>query len=119
MIAANQHFIILASDGIWDQITASEAVKFIESHKFNEPAACSALVTEAAHRWLRRRNGLSDDVTAVIIYLNGSSNNPGDSSTILPPALNANTSSPSSNSPNAASGGAVSANTPLLTATTT
>jgi hypothetical protein len=64
-----QHFILMASDGVWDQMSSAEAAKFIEAHKCAD-SACAALVQECASRWLRRRGGLSDDISAVVVYLN-------------------------------------------------
>jgi serine/threonine protein phosphatase PrpC len=69
LITGSQHFIVVASDGVWDQMSPPEVAAFIEQHKYSD-SACTALVQECATRWLRRRDGISDDISAIIIYLN-------------------------------------------------
>lgn len=63
-------FVILASDGVWDWVPSSEAVRFVGARRQRkEPpqAVAEALVRLAARRWAVR-DAVTDDITAVVVY---------------------------------------------------
>jgi len=63
-------FLILASDGVWDWVPSSEAVRFVAARraaKESPQTVAEALVRLAARRWAVR-DAVTDDVTAVIVY---------------------------------------------------
>lgn len=63
-------FVILASDGVWDWVPSSEAVRFVGARRQGkEPpqAVAEALVRLAARRWAVR-DAVTDDITAVVVF---------------------------------------------------
>jgi serine/threonine protein phosphatase PrpC len=65
------HVLLLCSDGVWEFITADEAVKYVAAH---EPAkamfAAEQLAKEAWDRWIKEEGGaVVDDITVVLKYL--------------------------------------------------
>ncbi|GAB0489597.1 hypothetical protein MMPV_000821 [Pyropia vietnamensis] len=63
-------FVILASDGVWDWVPSSEAVRFVGARRQRkEPpqAVAEALVRLAARRWAVR-DAVTDDITAVVVF---------------------------------------------------
>ena len=61
--------LIVATDGLWDQLSNSEAVN-IASNYSNPGEAVGALVEEARRRWLEREKNV-DDITVCVVYLQG------------------------------------------------
>lgn len=71
-LGANDKFMILASDGVWEFMTSQEVVDFVgRMHREGHPAkeASESLVREAVRRW-RRNEVVVDDTTAVVMYMN-------------------------------------------------
>jgi len=69
-ISANDSFLVIASDGVWEFMTSQEVVEFVaERRREGESAnaAADALVREAVRRW-RRFEAVVDDTTAVVVY---------------------------------------------------
>ncbi|BDA44065.1 probable protein phosphatase 2C 73 [Coccomyxa sp. Obi] len=62
----NDHFLILASDGVWEFMDNQEAVNIVSSCSDDE-TACSKLVAAAHEKWMEQENGSADDITAVIV----------------------------------------------------
>lgn len=63
-------FVILASDGVWDWVPSSEAVRFVgarRQRKESPQAVAEALVRLAARRWALR-DAVTDDITAVVVF---------------------------------------------------
>lgn len=61
--------LIVATDGLWDQLSNSEAVNIAANH--SEPGeAVSALLDEARSRWLEREKNV-DDITVCVVFLQG------------------------------------------------
>ena len=61
--------LIVATDGLWDQLTNAEAVD-IAAGCAEPNLAVAALVEEARARWLRREKSV-DDITVCVAYLQG------------------------------------------------
>lgn len=66
------HVLLLCSDGVWEFITADEAVALVSDHP---PAkamlAAERLAKEAWDRWIREEGGsVVDDITCILVHLN-------------------------------------------------
>uniref|UniRef100_A0A1J3J974 protein-serine/threonine phosphatase n=1 Tax=Noccaea caerulescens TaxID=107243 RepID=A0A1J3J974_NOCCA len=72
-ISPKDHFIILASDGIWDVISNQEAIEVV-SATAERPKAAKRLVEQAVRAWKKKRRGFAmDDMSAVCLFLHSSS----------------------------------------------
>lgn len=68
-LAPRDRALVLATDGVWDVLSADEAAALVEGAACAE-AACAELVAEAARRWREEsRSGSVDDITAVVVKL--------------------------------------------------
>lgn len=65
--------LVLASDGVWDHVTSQEAVEI--AGRVDDPKAAAREITGIARqRWQIATDGqMSDDITAVVVRLNGDS----------------------------------------------
>jgi len=61
--------LIVATDGLWDQVTNSEAVNIAANYS-DPQLAVSALIAEARDRWLARDRNV-DDITVCVVHLQG------------------------------------------------
>ena len=71
-VQANDLFLILASDGVWEFIENDEAVQIVEHfHSKGLPAldACRYLIAKAALCWRKFEGDYRDDITAIVVYL--------------------------------------------------
>lgn len=65
-------FMILGSDGIWDQLSSKEAVDIAGKHMMDPNSAAREIAGVARKRWHTQTGGqLSDDITAVVVRLDG------------------------------------------------
>ncbi|KAH9602068.1 hypothetical protein KSS87_007006 [Heliosperma pusillum] len=72
-IDINDQFAILATDGVWDVISNEQAVQIVSSAPSREHSA-KTLVKYAANAWKSKRPGIAmDDISAICLYLHGSS----------------------------------------------
>jgi serine/threonine protein phosphatase PrpC len=67
---AEDRFMILASDGVWEFIYSQEAVDIVakslrEGNTVTQ--ACQELIEQAAQRWAEEEGDYRDDITAVIV----------------------------------------------------
>ncbi len=71
-IRREHRMIVLASDGVWDQITNEEVAKMAFRYSENSTleAAVNAIISEARTRWTNAGQHV-DDVTCIIVLLNG------------------------------------------------
>lgn len=70
-LGAQDSFIVLASDGVWEFMTSQEVVDFIGRMRREGRSASDAsdaLVREAVRRW-RRNEVVVDDTTAVVMWM--------------------------------------------------
>lgn len=70
-LQANDSFLVLASDGVWEFMPSQEVADFVGRLRREGVApkeAADALVRESVRRW-RRNEVVVDDTTAVIVYL--------------------------------------------------
>ena len=67
-ISADDEFMIIASDGVWEFIDSDEAVNIVKrdlhrgAHK-----ACEILIETAKQRWRDEEGDYRDDITAVVV----------------------------------------------------
>lgn len=66
----DDEFLILATDGVWEFVSSSEAVEIVANslHK-GATKACRALIEAAAARWHDEEGDYRDDITALVIRL--------------------------------------------------
>lgn len=73
---AQDKFIILASDGLWDMISEQDCAEIV-NHTISEgnhaKLASQALVEEATKRWKSKGNNI-DDISVIVILLNNKHN---------------------------------------------
>ena len=70
--AATDQFIIVASDGVWEFLTAEDAVTIVQGAKAqgkDANSACQSLILKAALAWREHEGDYRDDITAVVAYL--------------------------------------------------
>jgi len=64
-------FIVIASDGVWEFISNEEIAKIVRPFydAKNAEKAAEAVVKESYLRWKREEEGIVDDITCVIVFL--------------------------------------------------
>ncbi|GAV74091.1 PP2C domain-containing protein, partial [Cephalotus follicularis] len=63
ILSAEDEFLVMASDGLWDVVSNAEVVNIMRD-TVKEPAMCSKrLATEAAER------GSKDNITVIVVFL--------------------------------------------------
>ena len=68
----NDKILVIASDGLWDRFTNNEVMMRIVNGYYNTrdaDGAVNALIKESVERW-NREQGMVDDITIVIAFLN-------------------------------------------------
>ncbi|PON61965.1 Protein phosphatase [Parasponia andersonii] len=72
-ITTKDHFVILASDGVWDVVSNQEAVEIVWSSPDKEKSA-RRLVECAALAWKSKRRGIAmDDISAICLFFHSTS----------------------------------------------
>jgi len=66
--AGGKQFVIVASDGVWDQIS-SEAACEIAAQKPTALEACKALVDGSVDQWKATSMCYRDDITAIVVFI--------------------------------------------------
>ena len=72
VVRAEDRFIILASDGVWEFIDNEEAVRIVDVFYGKGLPAIDAtryLIAKAAVEWRKFEGDYRDDITAVVVYL--------------------------------------------------
>mmetsp|Transcript_118456 Transcript_118456/g.166539 ORF Transcript_118456/g.166539 Transcript_118456/m.166539 type:complete len:393 (+) Transcript_118456:60-1238(+) len=66
-----QYILLVCSDGVWEFISAQEAVDIVSKYDANEAtAAADDLAKEAWDRWIKEEGGsVVDDITVVLLYV--------------------------------------------------
>ncbi|XP_027365522.1 probable protein phosphatase 2C 34 isoform X1 [Abrus precatorius] len=71
-ITTRDHFVVLATDGVWDVISNQEAVDIVSSTPDRGESA-KRLVECAMHAWTRKRRGIAmDDISAICLFFHSS-----------------------------------------------
>lgn len=66
-VEANDKFLIMASDGVWEFITSEEAVQIVNKNiDKGVHDACQELIETAAARWQDEEGDYRDDVRACL-----------------------------------------------------
>jgi len=72
---SHKSFIILASDGVWEFISSSDATKLVEKHliekNFDSTHAVTKLIETSAAKWRQEEGDYRDDITAICVQLPG------------------------------------------------
>jgi len=69
-IEDDDDFLILATDGVWEFIESSEAVRIVGEHlSGGATKACQALIEAAASKWHEEEGNYRDDITALVVRL--------------------------------------------------
>ena len=69
---ANDQFIVLASDGVWEFLSSDHVVEVVAGFlRRGEPAIVAArfLIAKAALAWRAEEGDYRDDITAIVVYL--------------------------------------------------
>jgi len=64
-------FIVLASDGVWEFLTNEEIAGMVKPffETKNAEKAAETVVRESYLRWKREEEGIVDDITCIIVFL--------------------------------------------------
>lgn len=64
-------FIVLASDGVWEFLSNQEIANMVKPffETKNAEKAAEAVVRESYLRWKREEEGIVDDITCIIVFL--------------------------------------------------
>ena len=66
-VTSHDKFLVMASDGVWDQLSNEQVVAIASQH--DDPrVASTAIVKEARRRW-ERDGAYVDDITAMVIKM--------------------------------------------------
>lgn len=69
-ISAQDGFMILASDGVWEFIKSVDAVRIVgENLDRGATKACQALIEAAAAKWHEEEGEYRDDITAIVVQI--------------------------------------------------
>ena len=64
-------FIVIASDGVWEFLENIEIAQIVKPYFVTKNAekAAESIVRESYLRWKREEEGIVDDITCVVIFL--------------------------------------------------
>lgn len=70
-LCKDDKFIVIASDGVWEFISNEEIAKIVKPffEAKNAEKAAEAVVKESYLRWKKEEEGIVDDITCVIVFL--------------------------------------------------
>ena len=70
-LSKDDKFIVLASDGVWEFLTNEDVALIVKPFFDNKNAekAAEAVVRESYLRWKREEEGIVDDITCIIVFL--------------------------------------------------
>ncbi|KAI7743002.1 hypothetical protein M8C21_032667 [Ambrosia artemisiifolia] len=73
-LTTRDHFVILATDGLWDVVSNEKAVEIVSSSAAERDESAKRLVEYAASQWKSKRPGFAaDDISVVCIFFNNPS----------------------------------------------
>lgn len=67
-ITEHDRYVVLGTDGVWDQISSQEAVGMAAQYGADTKAASNAIAREAKRRW-ELSGPIRDDITAVVMHI--------------------------------------------------
>ena len=70
-LCKDDKFIVIASDGVWEFLSNDDIAKIVKPffEAKNAEKAAEAVVKESYLRWKREEEGIVDDITCVIVFL--------------------------------------------------
>jgi len=70
-LCRDDKFIVIASDGVWEFLENEDVAKIVAPfyEMKNAEKAAEAVVRESYLRWKREEEGIVDDITCVIVFL--------------------------------------------------
>jgi serine/threonine protein phosphatase PrpC len=70
-LGKDDKFIVLASDGVWEFLQNDDVAQIVKPFfdTKNAEKAAEAVVRESYLRWKREEEGIVDDITCIIIFL--------------------------------------------------
>ena len=70
-LGKDEKFIVLASDGVWEFLSNDDVAAIVKPFfdTKNAEKAAEAVVRESYLRWKREEEGIVDDITCIIVFL--------------------------------------------------
>ena len=70
-LGKDDKFVVLASDGVWEFLNNDEVAMIVRPffETKNAEKAAEAVVRESYLRWKREEEGIVDDITCIIVFL--------------------------------------------------
>lgn len=70
-LGKDDRYVVIASDGVWEFLSNEEIANIVRPffEVKNAEKAAEAVVRESYLRWKREEEGIVDDITCVIIFL--------------------------------------------------
>lgn len=67
----DEKFIVLASDGVWEFLSNDDVAAIVKPFfdTKNAEKAAESVVRESYLRWKREEEGIVDDITCIIVFL--------------------------------------------------
>lgn len=76
-ITKQDKFMLICSDGVWEFISSQEAIDIVSKYDPNDSvAAAEALAQEAWDLWIKEEGNVVDDITVILVYLQGQAGHP-------------------------------------------
>eukprot|EP00656_Telonema_subtile_P006410 TRINITY_DN12960_c0_g1_i3.p1 TRINITY_DN12960_c0_g1~~TRINITY_DN12960_c0_g1_i3.p1 ORF type:complete len:392 (+),score=98.72 TRINITY_DN12960_c0_g1_i3:493-1668(+) len=69
-LSGRDKFLVLASDGVWEHMSNQQVIDVAKKHK-DPRQASDAVVAEARRKWQQNGAGYIDDITAVVMNIDG------------------------------------------------
>lgn len=70
----NDQFLIIATDGVWEFVSSSEAIAIVDKcfqQGMGASEACEELIKIAMSKWKEKEGDYRDDVSAIVVRLDG------------------------------------------------
>lgn len=70
-LGKDDKFIVIASDGVWEFLLNEEIAQIVQPYYEikNAEKAAEAVVRESYLRWKKEEEGIVDDITCIIVFL--------------------------------------------------
>ena len=70
-LGKDDKFVVLASDGVWEFLNNDDVAMIVRPffETKNAEKAAEAVVRESYLRWKREEEGIVDDITCIIVFL--------------------------------------------------
>jgi len=70
-LSKDDRFIVIASDGVWEFMNNDDVANIVKPffETKNAEKAAEAVVRESYIRWKKEEEGIVDDITCIIVFL--------------------------------------------------